>query len=330
MRDLCAVLAALLGGYGAALAACGLAHLVIWVRAHGGRSRDAASAAVCALMPFLAVVSALFVAVARPEGIDPLHPSLVSMLHDHWHRWAQAVQAHPTVHAGLHLFNVALLLAIPVVLGRTLFHATRAATFARTLRGLPMEERRLAGAVVHVLPVDRAFCFVSGVRRPRIFVGQALLSALSPREAAAMVAHEAAHVRRRDPLMLAILNLLYALCPLPGGVRLVTAWVRTAERVCDEAAAQACGDRRQVAAALVRTAAVSRQWGERLPVACFVPRTAEPGELEARVAALLDLHPPAPGRCVRTCLFLTALVVALTVSLYPFLVHAAELLSHHE
>ncbi|WP_017620496.1 M48 family metalloprotease, partial [Nocardiopsis gilva] len=57
----------------------------------------------------------------------------------------------------------------------------------------------LADRVV-VVDEPRPYAFTFGMLRPRVAVSRSLLDNLEPGEVAAVLAHEAAHVRGRDPL----------------------------------------------------------------------------------------------------------------------------------
>ena len=59
--------------------------------------------------------------------------------------------------------------------------------------------------VVHGLPSP---AFTVGWLRPRIYVDQSLAERLRPEELEALIAHEGAHVDRRDPLRLSLLRFL--------------------------------------------------------------------------------------------------------------------------
>lgn len=102
--------------------------------------------------------------------------------------------------------------------------------------------RSIAGEQVVVLPdsVPRAFCV--GLLRPAIVVSSGTIGQLAEREIEAVVAHEAAHVRRRDPLRIAALAILAdALFFLPVIRRLADRHATLAEIGADEAAAARAG-----------------------------------------------------------------------------------------
>ncbi|MEO8880334.1 MAG: M56 family metallopeptidase [Gemmatimonadaceae bacterium] len=84
--------------------------------------------------------------------------------------------------------------------------------------------------VVDGLPVP---AFTAGWIRPRVYVARSLEQLLAPDELVAVLAHEAAHVRHRDPLVQSLLR----------GLALVLWWIpalrRLAEDVADEAEVRA-------------------------------------------------------------------------------------------
>jgi Zn-dependent protease with chaperone function len=106
----------------------------------------------------------------------------------------------------------------------------------------------------HAIVDSAAFLAITaGLWRPRIYVTSALLEELDGPSRAAMLAHEEAHRRGRDPLRKLIAELLRAF-HLPGtGCRLVADFGLALEEACDDFAAREVGDRTAVAAALVAT-----------------------------------------------------------------------------
>lgn len=96
----------------------------------------------------------------------------------------------------------------------------------------------------------RAFCH--GLVRPRIYVSSGTLAALRPDALEALLAHERHHVRRHDPLRLAVARVLGgALFFLPVLPRLLERYADEAELAADEAALRDGGDVAALAAALL-------------------------------------------------------------------------------
>lgn len=100
--------------------------------------------------------------------------------------------------------------------------------------------------------------FTVGFLRPVIYVAAELPARLSPRELAAVVAHEGAHAARRDPLRLSLLRFLArTLFWLPAMQGLADDFTDDAEIAADDAAARLAlpSAPLTLAAALVTTAA---------------------------------------------------------------------------
>src|SRR5262249_4224609 len=162
---------------------------------------------------------------------------------------------------------------------------------ARLVRGI-WRAQRLAGALEHftrsstrppcrVLPFDEPQAFVLGLLRPEIYVTRGLLAAGPGEDLEPVLAHEEAHVRKRDPRrrLIASAGLLFH---LPG----VTATIerrltRAQEMAADSEAAGRIGDRVRFAEVLV--------WFAQLQ--SFRPLSAcefSCSDLEARVRGILE------------------------------------------
>ncbi|MBI2407590.1 MAG: M56 family metallopeptidase [Gemmatimonadetes bacterium] len=130
--------------------------------------------------------------------------------------------------------------------------ARAARRHARVLRSLPAPslpvDAALQAAVVRAgLDASRVRvidglpnpAFTTGWWRPRVYVAGDLSQRLSPDELAAVLAHEAEHVRRRDPLRLfALRSLAGVLFWLPAMRRLAEDLADEAEITADDAAAE--------------------------------------------------------------------------------------------
>jgi hypothetical protein len=89
----------------------------------------------------------------------------------------------------------------------------------RISAGMPvLEERVVAGRRVLVVPAKRTLAFCSGLLRPRVYVSTGAFERLAEDELAAVVAHEAHHAARRDPLRILVARAIgdaYSLGALP-------------------------------------------------------------------------------------------------------------------
>ena len=175
----------------------------------------------------------------------------------------------------------------------------RIAVASRTLRrGAVLSRRLVARASLDpacgawILPTERPICAAVGFLWPRITLSAGLLAQAPSDAVEAMVAHEEAHVRRRDTLtrlLAGAASLLY----WPAARRLVRAQMHlAAEQACDEAAAARIGDRLAVASAILTAerllaADLTRRMG---------PLCASFGECAARRVESLLGAPGRPGR----------------------------------
>jgi len=100
---------------------------------------------------------------------------------------------------------------------------------------------------------ERRLAFCAGFRRPRIFLSTGTRAALDDRELDAVLAHEAHHAARRDPLRLLIVRVLSdGLFFLPVMRHMRKRYVDLAEVAADAAAVRHCGDRAALAGALLQ------------------------------------------------------------------------------
>jgi Zn-dependent protease with chaperone function len=121
--------------------------------------------------------------------------------------------------------------------------------------------RELAGRCVRragtfrVVEDARPTAMCAGLLRPRIYVSTAALELLGPHELQAVLAHEAHHRRRRDPLRLAVAQILGdALFFLPAVRRLARDHALLTEIDADAAAVAVRGDESGLARAMLRLA----------------------------------------------------------------------------
>jgi len=139
------------------------------------------------------------------------------------------------------------------------------------------------GTLVEIVEGAEGHAWTVGVGRPRVVVCQALWSRLDDEERAAIVAHERAHLARRDPLTLVLVRIATSLFSAGPAERLLRGWRRSVELACDRLAASSLGDAGAVAAALVACGRL-QSGGSTVRGAM----AAASDDLELRVRALLD------------------------------------------
>jgi Zn-dependent protease with chaperone function len=151
-----------------------------------------------------------------------------------------------------HTAGLALLLAAEAVVALRAWRSLRRqAAIARRLSALGVIERRLVrGTVVRVVRDPRPLAFCAGMLRPAVYVTVGALERLDRRELAAVVAHEAHHARRRDPLRLLVAQ---TLADASGLLRdLPERQAAAADLAADAAAIAAAGSPVPLASALLR------------------------------------------------------------------------------
>lgn len=177
---------------------------------------------------------------------------------------------------------------------------------------------------VQVVESDRVFCFVAGLLRPAIYVSSRAWSTLSAEHRAALVAHEAAHLRHGDLGHRVLVEALLVLAaPLTAGV-VRAAWLSASERLCDADAVQSTGDAVSVAGAMVAMCRLVTQ-----QPAALLGFTPHAHELAERVRCVLDGVPTgaraASTLTRRLVLAMVAFVIATACGAAP-LHHALETL----
>jgi hypothetical protein len=114
-----------------------------------------------------------------------------------------------------------------------------AAAHRRVAARMPVcGERVIAGRHVLVVPGARPLAFCAGLLRPAVYVSTGALERLGEAELAAVVAHEAHHAARRDPLRILVARAIgdaYSLGALPRRERAL------AELAADEAVVRSRG-----------------------------------------------------------------------------------------
>ena len=202
---------------------------------------------VVALLPALVTLLLLGASLAPAFGWVPDHCRADGDPHtDHPHVCGHHAVGWPgwpvALLVGLFGFSFAL------ALGRVAWHMLQAERTAQRLAAVAGQPR---GDGAYLLAAAAPQAFVLGVWKPRFFLTQGLANSTAQAHLAAVFAHEAAHLRRRDTLRGLLADLGCSL-HLPG----VAGWVRARlghanEMAADEEAAAAVGSRLAVAQALV-------------------------------------------------------------------------------
>ncbi len=209
-------------------------------------------------------------------------------------------------HAGAQPSLLVLVLAIAALVrvGGALVQAARNARrsvlVSRLLRAAGPEQEPT------VLPLAEPQAFVVGLLRPRAYVSRGLVGAHNEADLEVVMAHEHAHVCRRDPLRRLLASVALAF-HVPG----IAGWlerqiVRAQEMAADADAARAVDDAPRVAEALVRMARL------RVRRPALVAWLGD--HLEARVQALLEGAPGSERPGSRTLVAAAAVTVALGIA----------------
>jgi hypothetical protein len=144
-------------------------------------------------------------------------------------------------------------LGLAVVALATRSAVTQLRSRRRFLGGLSVIGRADVGGYQTLIIDDaRPQAFCTGLLRPRIYVSRGTLDLLDDGQFAAVVAHEAHHARRHDPLRILVARALGdALFFLPVLRHLADRYAALAELAADEAAVRRSGTRQPLAAALL-------------------------------------------------------------------------------
>ncbi|HEY7726158.1 MAG TPA: M48 family metalloprotease [Anaeromyxobacteraceae bacterium] len=166
---------------------------------------------------------------------------------------------------------------------------------------------------VRVLDLPGPAVWCAGVRRPAVLISRGALELLDPAERRAALAHEIAHVARRDPLTSwGLFAARAALFFNPVAQVLGRAAAREAERRADDLAGELCGDRLALASALLKLHRAGAPPPRTLPFGSALAeplRRARSHDAEVRCRRLLDgdAPPPAPLAAARLALAAAAL-----------------------
>ena len=176
------------------------------------------------------------------------------------------------------------------------------------------------GAEPTLVHLPRPMALLAGWLRPSLLVDRRLWDSLQTTHRQALLAHERAHLARRDPLVLAALRLLTSVAPGRASHRLLRRWLDHAELRADAAAASTVPPL-TLAEALVSCARVTPTDANALRLGWTA------GSLDRRVRALMELDPgthEARPDAGLTDLGIVAAAVAAGLSCTPWLHHQVE------
>ncbi|RKH46218.1 M56 family metallopeptidase [Corallococcus sicarius] len=178
---------------------------------------------------------------------------------------------------------------------------------------------------VVAVPGAPRLCHAAGVLHRRILISASLEGALAPLELRGALAHEEAHLRRRDPLAALLLSFAGLLVPPPLARVFLSAYQTAAEEACDAEAVLAVGDGTVVAGALVKMASLQRRASSVAGVPAFGQVA-----LEQRVRQLLDaeVRPAVPSRALLFATGVGAGVLCVALLHAAVLHHAVETALH--
>ena len=244
-----------------------------------------------------------------PGVAAPLAPTLDHCMEHGDHHFHLCLVHGPT---GIDFSRIGMVLGVlsaPFII-RLAFAAARLHRGHRLLSAFRRTARPTAASYEEIVS-EAPFAVTAGLWRPQVYVTTGLLQLLDSTSRRAVLAHEAAHVRRRDPLM----KLLAELCSafhLPGTrAALVADHSLYCELACDEAAAVSLGDRTAVADALVK---LGRLVSDCTPT--DTPAIAHFGEgrISTRVHALLNAPKPRPRLPSTGVTVMASLILAVLLS----------------
>jgi len=228
--------------------------------------------------------------------------------------WELAVQGITVAYAaGLMLMLVRLVTGVWG--GERLRSAGRPVESPAVLSLLAAQARRLGLKVVPALRTCErvAVPVVVGLLKPVVLIPAAMLTGLSQDQLEIVLAHELAHLRRHDHLMLLGQRLIETLLFFHPAVWYVSRQIDVVrEECCDDLVLAQGGDAMQYAASLLRVAEL--RLGQRVPpVTALSADGGSPSELRRRIGRLLGIDSAPSMRLTRTGV--AALLVTLTATL---------------
>jgi Zn-dependent protease with chaperone function len=216
----------------------------------------------------------------------------------------------------------ALLLLGMLARGVSILHAT-----SQAQRGWRERSERMNVATLRT-PVYRvesgaSLLAVTGILRPKIFVGSEIAEALSPDELRAALAHEMAHVSSFDNLKQFLLKSTRAPRWLKVLYQADAEWTNASEIAADREALAEGASVLDLSSALIKVGRLKRPLAGRDPVASHLVPSACSGALEIRVTRLTEMlegRDAAPSGGVKRMNFFLPMLIAL--ALYLACIHA--------
>ncbi len=228
------------------------------------------------------VVSAGVVVLCLLPGILPLLGIADDHCAAHPHH-PHLCLVHPTAAMTPTLVLTVMALAGPLAVAAMRRLATHLAAL-RPVADLRRAESDMLAPGVRRIRSPRFFSMTVGLFRPIVIVSSRLTEQLDEAELEVVLAHEQAHVRRRDPLVRSIAALLSFAFPPTCRRKLLEELELATEQACDEEAANAVEDRLLVAETLLAVERLALELAGAPPV---VASRIEGGTLPARIRWLL-------------------------------------------
>ncbi len=202
-----------------------------------------------AAMPVLTALG-LLLAASLPSLISLVVPSLDHCaLHEDGHAHLCFVHL-PRTGIGITL-GLGLVFVASYVLVRGAFAASGTWRALRVLSTLAKTGQERLDLGVTVLETSQPICIAAGLFRPRVLFSRGLIETLGEQERDILLAHERAHVRRRDAFFASFARGL-VLAQFPATARWLVSEIEiAAEQACDEEAAGVVGDRVAVASTIL-------------------------------------------------------------------------------
>lgn len=196
--------------------------------------------------------------------------------------------------------------------------------FWNAAQGIEVDPR-----VLRIVPGLPSPAFTAGLLQPRIYISEALASHLTGAELGAVIAHEGAHMARRDPLRLTVLRALACvLFWLPALRRLADDVSDQAELLADDVAAR---DTPLVLASAILNVA---QWSSTMRPSSAGVGFSRAGLLEQRVRRLAGEEAPVRSHVTRRSLVSAAAALAVVwtsgvLATHPLPAHAVDAHARH-